>query len=139
MALTASHRAKATRTKDPRFYGPAANNKENVSPQKPRKQQKRREIHNINAIFDQAERSSNRRAGTRDVLSPKFAGVKKASLGKFGVFSRVKERAETDARDDSVSSPNVEALHDFAKQQKQMPLSFGIAGEHGSLSLTLLG
>ncbi|KAM3420609.1 hypothetical protein BST61_g3870 [Cercospora zeina] len=123
---TTRHRAKGSRTRDPRIYGQAANDQENVSPQKPKKQQKRREIHNVNAIFDQADRNSKERRATRDDLSPKFAGVNKASLGKFGVFSRVKEKVETGARHDPVSSPDVEALHDFATQQRGVPFSFGI-------------
>ncbi|GIZ44476.1 hypothetical protein CKM354_000767300 [Cercospora kikuchii] len=129
MAVTANHRAKGTRLKDPRVNGPTTNEKDNVSPQKAKKQKKRKEVHNINAIFDQAERESKSkyRESPRDVLSPKFTGVKKATLGKFGAFSRVKQKAEMGARNRSVSTPDVEALHDFAKQKKGLPPSFGIA------------
>ena len=150
MAAVAGQRTKGTRAS--KFAGIG---KENISPKKTKVQQKHRKTQDVNGIFNYEQRAAEQIGlvdRTRNVLSPKFAGISKPSTTKPGYFTRMEEgrrakvaQAQAQAVKASVkkgaSTPNVETLygmhgphglHGYAQRQKehQKAISFGIAGQY---------
>ncbi|KAI5359980.1 hypothetical protein Slin14017_G095410 [Septoria linicola] len=100
--------------------------KENISPEPVKPQQKPRKTRNVNGIFDRALHDRRQKHAVQDVLSPQFTGISKASAVKPGYFTSLQfGRFQAGPKKSAASPLNVEALLHAAQGQKAHTLGLG--------------